>query len=240
MAKETEKKKLSLFDRIAVGVGLAEVEENTAPEEGSQESTSQTEATPVATSQSGAVVGMVDQNMRQTLIQAIIDDQEANPLMKGIDAWEFSKGLKVAQGVTLQARAEHAFQNAAAFASKPLTKQHLETTLAAILEVLKQEADGFEDHLNNMIAQTVGPQEQEIASLEQANQQIDQQIEQLKLQKEENLKRINELGGDVHTERRNLDITAANFQATLEDVMSEFQEVGQAIATLPADATTGA
>ena len=91
-----------------------------------------------------------------------------------------------------------------------------------------------------MIAQTVGPQEQEIASLEQANQQIDQQIEQLKLQKEENLKRINELGGDVHTERRNLDITAANFQATLEDVMSEFQEVGQAIATLPADATTGA
>jgi len=230
--------KASLFGRMMATVGLAEIEKNTEiAQEQPQEAVTPESS---VSSSTGAVTGMVDQNMRKQLLQAVADDQEQNPLMRGIDAFEYAKGLKIAQGATLQARAKSAFDQANAFATSPLTKSHLKKTLGVVMAVLEQEADGFENHLNTMIAQEVGPQEVELKALEKSNSDIDAQVEALKAQKQENLSRINELSGDIHTKRRNLDQTAANFQATLEDVISEYQEVSQAIEALPDDATAEA
>lgn len=230
----SQEKKVGLFGRLMAKAGLAEIESqeisSQEPEVKVEPASHQLTSTP-----SGAVKGMVDQGIRAKLVQAISDDQETNPLMRGIDAYEYSKGLKIAQGATLQARAKYAFDQANAFSASSLTKEHLIKTLGEIFGVLEREANGFEEHLNSMIHQEVGAQEIELGVLEKTNQDIDAQIEALKMQKQENLTKINQLSGEVHTKRRNLDQTAANFQATLEDVINEYQEVRQAIETLPED-----
>ena len=232
--KMSKENKVSIFGRLMAKAGLAEIEQS----EGiSVEQTAPTEplAPSISTSSSGVIRGMVDQGMRSKLVQAISDDQETNPLMRGIDAYEYAKGLKIAQGATLQARAKYAFDQANAFSTNALTKEHLTKTLKGIFGVLEREANGFEEHLNSMITQEVGNQEIELGVLEKTNQDIDAQIEVLRAQKQENLTQINRLSGEIHTKRRNLDQTAANFQATLEDVIGEYQEVQKAIETLPED-----
>jgi hypothetical protein len=228
--------KVSLFGRLMAKAGLAEIEQPVAPAAQQPATPSEPVATPTVST--GAIKGMVDQNIRAQLLQAISDDQETNPIMRGIDAFEYSKGLKIAQGATLAARAKSAFDQANAFATSPLTKTHLKTTLQGILGVLEQEANGFESHLNEMIAKEVGPQESQLSALEQSNQEIDAKIEALKAQRQENVSQINTLSGEIFTKRRNLDQTAANFQATLEDVINEYQEVNNAIDTLPEDSVS--
>ncbi|MDG1950666.1 MAG: hypothetical protein P8J32_07685, partial [bacterium] len=191
---------------------------------------------PSASVESGAegeIKGIVDPQIRETLEAELKKFNNTDPRTQGIDFFEFKEGLKIAQGATTESRAENAFKTAQAYSGGSLTKQRLLETAKLYQGIIEGEADGFEAHVKNLVSEQVGPQENELRGLEETNASIDEQIEILNKQKAENLTRINTLKGQVFTGRRNIDQKAANFEATLMEIVEEHKEAVKAVESLP-------
>lgn len=189
-----------------------------------------------ATGAGGEIKGIVDPKIRATLDEELRNFNNSDPRTQGIDFLEFKEGLKIATGATTESRASNAFKTAQAYSGGLLTKSRLLETAKLYQGILEGEADGFEAHVKNMVAEVVGPQENEARGLEEQNASINEQIKILNEQKGKNIERLNTLKGEIFTGRRNIDQQAANFEATLIVIVNEHKEAVKAVESLPEDA----
>lgn len=227
-------KKTSKFDSFMSKIGLLEIQETPAPEQNETEAaeTNLTSETSSIQMESGKIVGMVNSEIKQKIEEELAKENQSNPALQGIDFYEYKKGLSMAQGTTLKDRAEFAFKQASTFSSSPLTPQHLLDTSKVYMSKLQEENNHFQEHVNHLMENEVGQKEKQVNDLQAENEQMQKQIDALQKKQAENIQMINEVSGDVHTMRRNIEQKAANFKVTLETVIKEHEEAIDAVKTL--------
>lgn len=235
-----EKEKLSWFEKALVKSGIASVDKT---QNSTQKEVDEIEEVPSASLASKSslepdtIKGIVDPKIRETLEQELKNFNNQDSRTQGIDFYEFKEGLKIAQGATIESKAANAFRTAQAFSSGSLTKAKLLETAKLYQEIIESEAEGFESHVEALTLETLGPQEEEVKKLKEELVDIDKQIEALNNQKTENIKRINNLEGEVYVERKNISQKVLNFEVTLLEFINEHKEAVKAVESLPEDSS---
>lgn len=176
-----------------------------------------TTQTVTATPQTQASVSVVNEEMHQSLIKLIEDNN-----LEGFDYLEFMDSVQKMGAVNLPEAEKYkvVFTTAQSFG---VTVEKLLEAVDHYLKVLDGHKSGFDNHVNSQISQEVKSRKDEIANLEKDTEALNLKIAEISQQIAGNTTKISALTQEVAQEELKINMVAKDFNTTYEHVVNRMQ-----------------